>query len=33
MDAIDKKILNSVASAFPAACCGVSERMPNDNVP
>jgi hypothetical protein len=21
---------NSVASAFPAACCGVSERMTND---
>jgi len=21
--------MNSVASAFPAACCGVSERMPN----
>ncbi|MGA2331733.1 MAG: hypothetical protein ABSG75_08230 [Syntrophales bacterium] len=21
---------NSVASAFPAACCGVSERMVND---
>jgi hypothetical protein len=24
-----KPLLNSVASAFPATCCGVSERMPN----
>jgi hypothetical protein len=27
------RVLNSVASAFPASCCGVSERMPNDTVP
>jgi hypothetical protein len=25
--------LNSVASAFPVACCGVSERILNDIVP
>ena len=25
--------LNSVASAFPVACCGVSERMPNGTIP
>jgi hypothetical protein len=26
-------IMNSIASVFPVACCGVSERMPNVNVP
>jgi hypothetical protein len=25
--------LNSVASAFPIACCGVSERISNDIIP
>jgi len=25
--------LNSVASVFPIACCGVGERMRNDTVP
>jgi len=25
-------LLNSVASAFPVAYCGVSERIPNDNI-
>jgi len=25
--------LNSVASAFPVACCGVSERILNDIIP
>jgi hypothetical protein len=27
------KTLNSVASAFPVACCGVSERILNDIAP
>ena len=25
--------VNSVASAFPVACCGVSERIPKDTIP
>ena len=40
MNALEKELrdhlkcsLNSVASAFPVACCGVSERIRNDIVP
>jgi len=29
-ESMEYGLLNSVASAFPVACCGVSERMTND---